>query len=121
MKNLTAIILLFTSINSIGQNTLRVATFNIEKGIAIAGYDPVSYFTEGKAISGNKANTYAVEGVTYYFANSKNKAIFIKEPKKFEPQYGGWCAYAMGTSGEKVEIDPETFKVNNGKLYLFYH
>ena len=45
----------------------------------------------------------------------------MKDPKKYEPQYGGWCAYAMGASNEKVEIDPETFKIVNGKLYLFFH
>lgn len=121
MKQLIALILLFSVANSNAQNTLRTLNFNIEKGIAIAGYDPVSYFIEGKATLGNKANMYIIEGVTYYFINSKNKATFIKEPKKFEPQYGGWCAYAMGSTGEKVEIDPETFKINNGKLYLFYH
>ena len=47
--------------------------------------------------------------------------LFIKESDKYEPQYGGWCAYAMGDSGEMVEIDPETFKILNGKLYLFYN
>ena len=39
----------------------------------------------------------------------------------YEPAYGGWCAYAMGDSGDKVEIDPETFEVRDGKLYLFYN
>jgi hypothetical protein len=46
---------------------------------------------------------------------------YLKDYKKYEPQYGGWCAYAMGSTGEKVEIDPETFKIENGNLYLFYH
>ena len=47
--------------------------------------------------------------------------MFKASPAKYEPQYGGWCAYAMGATNEKVEIDPETFKIINGKLYLFYH
>ena len=46
---------------------------------------------------------------------------FKKDPTKYEPQYGGWCAYAMGAKGEKVEINPETFKIVDGKLYLFYN
>jgi hypothetical protein len=50
-----------------------------------------------------------------------NRDAFIKNPAAYEPQYGGWCAYAMGASGEKVEIDPETFKVADNKLYLFYN
>ncbi|MBX9734303.1 MAG: hypothetical protein K2X37_09590 [Chitinophagaceae bacterium] len=57
----------------------------------------------------------------YYFSSEKNAAIFKQSPAKYEPQYGGWCAYAMGATGEKVNIDPETFKVLNGKLYLFYN
>ena len=47
--------------------------------------------------------------------------MFLKNPSKYEPQYGGWCAYAMGSAGEKVEINPETFKIIDGKLYLFYN
>ena len=61
------------------------------------------------------------EGAIYYFSSAANKDLFIKDYKKYEPQYGGWCAYAMGATNEKVEIDPETFKILNGKLYLFYH
>ena len=51
----------------------------------------------------------------------KNKEEFKKNPAAYEPQYGGWCAYAMGKDGDKVSIDPETFKIVNGKLYLFYN
>lgn len=57
----------------------------------------------------------------YYFISKANKDEFLKNAAKYEPQYGGWCAYAMGANGEKVEIDPETFKIVDGKLYLFYH
>ena len=56
-----------------------------------------------------------------YFSTTENKEAFKKAPAKYEPQYGGWCAYAMGNSGEKVEVDPETFKLKDGKLYLFYN
>ena len=95
---------------------------NISKsGLAIEGYDPVAYFTAGKAIEGKKDITASEAGVTYYFASTKNRDLFKTEPAKYTPQYGGWCAYAMGASGEKVEVDPETFKVLNGKLYLFYN
>jgi hypothetical protein len=61
------------------------------------------------------------QGVTYYFSSAANKEVFKKDPAQYEPQYGGWCAYAMGSKGEKVPIDPETFKITNGKLYLFYN
>ena len=103
------------------QNSLRTKAFNLEKGLAIQGYDPTAYFTQNKAVKGTKQFAAMAEGVTYYFLNAANKDLFIKDYKKYEPQYGGWCAYAMGASNEKVEIDPETFKIVNGKLFLFYH
>lgn len=107
------------SINA--QTSLRPKHFNIDKGIAIQGYDPIAYFISNKAVKGDKSLAASVEGITYYFSSQKNKDLFMKDPKKFEPQYGGWCAYAMGVNNEKVEIDPETFKIVEGKLYLFYH
>jgi hypothetical protein len=59
--------------------------------------------------------------VIYQFSSATNKEAFLKNQASFEPQYGGWCAYAMGSAGEKVEINPETFKIIDGKLYLFYN
>ncbi len=103
------------------QNALRTKQFNVEKGIAIQGYDPVAYFTQNKAVKGSNQFAAIAEGITYYLSSAANKALFIKDYKRYEPQYGGWCAYAMGASGEKVEIDPETFKIKDGKLFLFYH
>ncbi len=93
---------------------------NHEDGLAIGGYDPVGYFTDNKALEGEKTITSTHLGVKYYFSNSKNKDLFDKNPSKYLPAYGGWCAFAMA-NGEKVKIDPETFKVMDGKLYLFYN
>jgi YHS domain-containing protein len=123
MKHLIlfASLALFIVNNALGQTALRKKHFNIEKGTAIQGYDPVAYFVLGKAVEGKKELAVITEGITYYFSSQKNKELFIKDPKKYEPQYGGWCAYAMGANNEKVEIDPETFKIVDGKLYLFYH
>lgn len=103
------------------QSSLRTKHFNIEKGIGIQGYDPVAYSTQNKAVKGSKQFAAIAEGVTYYFSSAANKELFIKDYRKYEPQYGGWCAYAMGATGEKVEIDPETFRVKDGKLFLFFH
>ncbi len=105
-----------------GNTDARKKQFNLSKNsVAIEGYDPVAYFTENKAVEGKKEWSVINEGVVYYFSSEKNAAIFKQSPAKYEPQYGGWCAYAMGATGEKVNIDPETFKVLNGKLYLFYN
>ena len=103
------------------QQPVRARHFNLEKGVAIQGYDPVAYFTENKAVKGNKQWSVFAEGATYYFSSPEHKELFLKNYTRYEPQYGGWCAYAMGASGEKVDIDPATFKIRDGKLYLFYH
>ncbi len=117
----TVFTVLILNTGVIAQQANRSAQFNIEKGLALKGYDPVAYYTQNKAIKGKKELAVVAEGVAYYFSTAENKELFRKDYKKYEPQYGGWCAYAMGATGEKVEIDPETFKIVNGKLYLFYH
>jgi YHS domain-containing protein len=101
--------------------TLRKKQYNLDDDVAIMGYDPVAYFILNKAVKGKKELSYVYQGVTYRFSNGATLDAFKKHPEKYEPEYGGWCAYAMGAKGEKVSIDPETFKVINGKLYLFYH
>jgi YHS domain-containing protein len=123
MKTLIPIFLSLITAGCFGQDVtqLRKSQFNLDNGIAISGYDPVAYFKLEKAIRGKKEFAVFNQGITYYFASSDNKEEFKKNPGKYEPQYGGWCAYAMGKSGSKVEIDPETFKIIDGKLYLYYN
>jgi YHS domain-containing protein len=95
--------------------------FNLEKkNIALKGYDPVSYFKdEPKEGKSNIASMH--DGILYYFSNQENKTEFEQNPGDYVPQYGGWCAYAMGVDGSKVDINPETYKIVDGKLYLFYN
>ena len=121
LLSLLAIIFSSISLHSQDLNALRKKHFNIEKSIAIQGYDPVSYFSESKAKKGSKEIAYNYGNAIYYFSSKANMDLFKANPNKYEPQFGGWCAYAMGNSGEKVEIDPKTFKIVGGKLYLFYH
>jgi len=123
MKELVLMVFVaFLSVTTFGQTiAIRKAHFNVEKSVAIQGYDPVSYFKQNKAVKGKKEISASYEGIIYQFSSVSNKEIFSKNPGSFEPQYGGWCAYAMGSAGEKVEINPETFKIIDGKLYLFYN
>ena len=86
--------------------------------LAIAGYDPVSYFKGGPA-EGKKEFTTQLDGIFYRFANADNKKAFDAEPQKYKPAYGGWCATAMA-EGKKVEIDPKNYKITNGRLFLFF-
>jgi YHS domain-containing protein len=122
MKKLAILVLILISAISFAQNDAkRITQYNLENKVAILGYDPVDYFTQGKAIKGKKEISASYQGLTYKFSSNENKETFLKNPSKYEPQYGGWCAYAMGSAGEKVEINPETFKIIDGKLYLFYN
>jgi YHS domain-containing protein len=99
---------------------VRKKNFNVKKNLAIEGYDPVSYF-DNKPKEGKQTFQFNYKGITYWFADQANLNRFKAAPEKYEPAYGGWCAYAMGETGEKVKIDPETFKILDGKLYLFYN
>ncbi|MDR6762378.1 YHS domain-containing protein [Flavobacterium sp. 2755] len=122
MKKLVLLLLILVSGSSFAQNDAkRVSQYNLENKIGIQGYDPVGYFNQGKAVKGKKEISTSYQGVTYNFSSVENKNAFLKNPSKYEPQYGGWCAYAMGSAGKKVEINPETFKISDGKLYLFYN
>jgi YHS domain-containing protein len=107
-------------ITASAQDAVRSKQFNLDKGLAIQGYDPVSYF-QGKAARGSKDHAVNYQGTIYYFSSAANAETFKKNPAAYEPQYGGWCAYAMGAKGEKVSIDPRTYKITDGKLYLFYN
>ncbi len=99
----------------------RKKHFNTTNSVAIKGYDVVSYYLNSKPVKGNKNFAFTYGNVIYYFSSLQNFNLFKANPAKYEPQYGGWCAYAMGTTGERWEIDPKTYKMVNGKLYLFYN
>jgi len=90
-----------------------------EQHVAIEGYDPVSYFGD-HPIKGNPTITATHDGAIYYFATEENKAKFEADPAYYIPQYGGFCAVAV-SEGKLVPVDPETYKVTDGKLYLFYN
>ena len=99
-----------------------ISHYNLgKKGLAIEGHDPVAYFPVGggEPKKGRSDLAHTHRGVTYHFASEANRKAFIAAPDTFEPAYGGWCAYAMAKN-DKVEIDPESFLIEDGKLLLFY-
>lgn len=99
----------------------KATNYNSDDGIFINGYDPVSYQVQNKAIKGKSEINYSYNGVKILFSSQENKNKFIKNTKKMIPAYKGWCAYAMAGKGELVKINPKTFKIINGKTYLFYN
>jgi YHS domain-containing protein len=88
-------------------------------GLAVDGYDPVAYFTEGKPVEGKKEHSFEWEGATWRFASAANRDLFAAAPEKYAPQYGGYCAWAV-SQGYTADADPEAWKIVDGKLYLNY-
>ena len=94
--------------------------YNTKKGFVTNGYDVVAYFNNG-ALEGNKKFKTTFDNVDYKFVSQENLNVFNADPEKYVPQYGGYCAYAIAVKGKKVSINPETFEIRDGKLYLFYN
>jgi YHS domain-containing protein len=87
-------------------------------GVAILGYDPVAYFSEGAAVKGDSRFTAQWQGATWHFASAANRDAFAAAPESYAPQYGGWCAFGA-TEGYAAETDPvEAWTIVDGKLYL---
>ena len=93
--------------------------YNLDGGYLAEGYDLVAYFDQSPT-KGSKQFVYTDESVKLKFSSQKNLDAFKSDPKKYLPQYGGWCAYAMAKN-KKVSIDPQTYEIRDGKLYLFYN
>jgi len=102
-----------------GQSSAQSKTpVNVDaQGVGAHGYDPVAFFTEGKAVRGAPQWQSAYGGATYYFQSSVDRDLFDKEPAKYAPQYGGYCAMAL-TMGKLEDADPNYFLVHEGKLLL---
>src|SRR6185312_4458331 len=88
------------------------------KRVALKGYDPVSYFTDGKPEQGSSEFSFAFDDTTYWFRSAEHKARFVSEPERYAPQFDGYCAMQL-SRGIKVEADPEAWTITNGKLYVF--
>ncbi|CCE99547.1 YHS domain-containing (seleno)protein [Sinorhizobium fredii] len=87
--------------------------------VAILGYDPVAYFTDGRATKGSPEFTEKWLGATWYFASVKHRDAFASEPIRYAPQYGGFCALGTSVEEASANIDPEAWRIVDGKLYLF--
>jgi hypothetical protein len=88
-------------------------------GVAIKGYDAVAYFTEAKPVEGTDRFEFAWNGAKWRFASAANRDLFAAEPEKYAPRFGGYCAWAV-SRGYTAGIDPEAWRIVDGKLYLNY-
>ncbi|MFC3094108.1 YHS domain-containing protein [Alteromonas sediminis] len=109
-------LLTLTTFSAFAKDPIETGTFNNK---AIYGYDTVAYFTMNKAVKGTDEFTYSWRGADWYFSSQAHKDLFVAEPEKYAPQYGGYCAYAM-SAGRFVGIDEEAFSIVDDKLYLNY-
>lgn len=94
--------------------------YNTKKGFVAEGYDVIYYFNN-KAQEGSSDYNATYDGVKYKFISQANLNTFLENPEAYVPQYGGYCAYAVAKDSKKVSINPETFEIRDGKLYLFYN
>jgi YHS domain-containing protein len=98
-------------------NTVNTGYFG---GVAIMGYDPVAYFTEGRPMKGSEELAYEWLGTPWHFASEEHRQLFINDPVKYAPQYGGFCVGEIAANGITINIDPEAWRIIDGKLYLSY-
>jgi len=89
--------------------------------LANGGYDMVAYFTDHAAVKGNPANTVEYNGARYQFASAQHSQLFKSNPGKYLPVCDGYCAYGVAEKGRKVPVNPSTYKIIDGKLYLFFN
>lgn len=91
-----------------------------DSGLAIQGYDPVAYFTQGKAVEGSPDFVASHDGATYRFASAEHRDLFAADPAKYAPQFGGYCAYGVA-KGKLFKIDPEAFNIVDGRLLMQFN
>ncbi len=94
-----------------------VNTLGSEDAVAIRGLDPVAYFTLGQPAMGEPTMTADYQGATWRFASEEHRALFMANPEKYAPTYGGYCAFGVA-KGALVKIEPEAWKIHDGRLYL---
>lgn len=114
--------MLIAAIVFVGMSNAFAQNVNSNKdGVANDGYDVVNYFTTNKAERGSTDFSTAHNGATYYFVNANNLDAFKANPINYLPQFDGYCAFAVAKMNQKVPVDPATFRIDDGKLYLFYN
>lgn len=100
-------------------NTLKGGLLGGRGDVAIQGYDPVAYFTEGRPVKGQDKLVFEWMGAKWKFASQAHLDLFRAAPEKYAPQYGGYCAFGV-SQDHLVSVEPDKFKVIDGKLYLNY-
>lgn len=93
-------------------------TTNTHAGIALDGYDPVSYFSAPGPVKGSDEYAYDFADATWYFSSAANRDMFAADPERYAPQFGSFCAFAV-SKGFTADSDPQAWHVDNDRLYVF--
>lgn len=110
-------IVLSLSHQAVGEDFVNTGYFG---DIAIKGYDPVAYFVDGKATEGSDQFSHRWLGATWHFASAEHRDLFIKDPSRYAPQYGGYCADGVSFGTVTTNVDPRAWRIIDGKLYISY-
>jgi len=118
MKKLSLILLTIGLVLPVFAQTKSLLNLG-KSGVAIQGYDPVAFFTDNKPVKGDPKILVKHDGAIYLFASKEHKELFKADPAKYEPEFGGYCAYGVSRN-KLVEIDVDAFQIVDGKLLLQY-
>ena len=118
MKKLLVLTLFLLGVPVFAQ--MPKSLLNLDKqGVAIQGYDAVAFFTQNKPVKGDARYQSTYRGAKYYFASAEDKAAFDRDPAKYEPQFGGFCAYGV-SQGHTAPVKIDAFQIVNGRLLMQY-
>lgn len=116
--------LVLAGLGSLSHAAAAADRINVSSGLteagaplAIHGYDPVAFFTQGKPLVGKMGITTVYQGAAFRFVSDANKKAFEAQPERYAPQYGGYCAFGAA-KGMKADGDPRVFAIVGGKLYF---
>lgn len=124
MKSILSLILLFSGYVASAEIPVHAdrneLEYNKQFTIGLNGYDPVSYFAEGGSVPvlGSETIAFTYGTIEYRFASEENRSLFMSNPLKYEPTYGGWCAYAM-SENSKVQINPLYYTIHGNRAHFF--
>jgi YHS domain-containing protein len=120
MKNIFLMLLVAGLALPVLAQTQAKTLVNVDdSGVALQGYDPVAFFTDSKPVKGDPKFLAKHNGAIYFFASKEHKDLFKQNPAKYEPQFGGYCAYGV-SKNKLVEIEVDAYQVVDGKLLLQY-
>jgi|TARA_B100001063_G_scaffold140971_1_gene131696 YHS domain-containing protein len=117
MRKLLTMVLLLVSPYVFAADEIYTGFFSSK---ALDGYDTVAYFTSGKPVEGSQKFSTEYKGADWYFSSEKNLTLFVNNPEKYAPQYGGYCAWAVSAKSDFAPGDPHQWTIVDNKLYLNY-